>query len=147
VLVESIPTFFDGWKFRSRTEARWAVFFKETKTDYIYEAEGYEIEDSVWYLPDFYLTKHDSFVEIKGVEPSAEEYSKCRNLCKLTEKSVFLVWGVPGDCSAIHFHLALGKIVWNDVSPFIGLFDSLKAEFLMTESAATAKQYIFGSVA
>jgi len=47
-----IPTSYNGIKFRSRTEARWAVFFDALSIKYVYEFEGYNLGD-FYYLPDF----------------------------------------------------------------------------------------------
>lgn len=52
--VPAIPTRFDGVLYRGRTEARWAVFFKELGIPFEYEAQGFDA-DGTWYLPDFLL--------------------------------------------------------------------------------------------
>lgn len=47
-------TYYDGYRFRSRLEARWAVFFDTAGIKYEYEPEGFgRGADS--YMPDFYL--------------------------------------------------------------------------------------------
>lgn len=61
--VRAIETVYKGYRFRSRLEARWAVFFDECGLDWQYEVEGFELP-SGRYLPDFYLPKH-GYVEIK----------------------------------------------------------------------------------
>lgn len=50
--LKPIETQYNGYRFRSRLEARWAVFFDETGIQYEYEPEGFDL-DGVWYLPDF----------------------------------------------------------------------------------------------
>jgi hypothetical protein len=52
--IQPIQTSFKGYKFRSRLEARWAVFFTALGIKWEYEREGYDI-DGRWYLPDFWL--------------------------------------------------------------------------------------------
>jgi len=62
--------------FRSRLEARWAVFFDALNIRWKYEPEGYVLNDGTSYLPDFYLENvgghigknngEGIFVEIKG---------------------------------------------------------------------------------
>lgn len=52
--IRAIETTYNGVKFRSRLEARWARFFDNLRTKWIYEHEGYQIEDG-YYLPDFFL--------------------------------------------------------------------------------------------
>ena len=52
--IKAIETIYNGYKFRSRLEARWAVFFDNAVIEYEYEPEGFDL-GGVWYLPDFYL--------------------------------------------------------------------------------------------
>lgn len=51
--IKPIETVYNGYRFRSRLEARWAVFFRAVGLDYQYEPEGFEM-DGIRYLPDFY---------------------------------------------------------------------------------------------
>lgn len=68
--IKAIPTRYKGYHFRSRLEARWAVFFDAVGIKWEYEKEGYTNgEDN--YLPDFVLyglPGTNIFVEIKGDE-------------------------------------------------------------------------------
>ena len=73
--MKAIETIYNGYRFRSRLEARWAVFFDVLGIKYQYELEGYEtkitgedgnIEKTIRYLPDFYLPDTRTFVEVKG---------------------------------------------------------------------------------
>lgn len=89
---KAIETRFDGYRFRSRLEARWAVFFKTLGIPYEYEKEGYHL-DGVQYLPDFWLPTLDSWVEIKGQAPTEEERHKARMLALYTKKPVFTFSG------------------------------------------------------
>ena len=65
--IKAIPTKYNNHLFRSRTEARWAVFFDVAKIQYYYEPEGIRIHDSINYLPDFYLPESKTWFEAKGV--------------------------------------------------------------------------------
>ena len=92
-MIKAIETPYRGIKFRSRLEARWAVFFDELKILYLYEAEGFDI-DGVWYLPDFYLPAFDTYVEIKpSHDISMNELNKINKLAQY--KSLFVVYGNP----------------------------------------------------
>lgn len=71
--MQVIETQYNGYRFRSRLEARWAVFFDALGWVYRYEPEGYVLDDGEAYLPDFYLPTFDVFVEIKGQPPTARE--------------------------------------------------------------------------
>jgi hypothetical protein len=50
--IKAIETNYAGCRFRSRLEARWAVFFDVLQIKWQYEPEGFETEFG-WYLPDF----------------------------------------------------------------------------------------------
>lgn len=65
-IPKPIPTFYNGYYFRSRLEARWAVFFDTANIEYQYEVEGYQTEYGEKYLPDFFLPKTQTWVEVKG---------------------------------------------------------------------------------
>lgn len=65
--IKAIETRYGGYNFRSRTEARWAVFFKTMGIQFTYEPEGLILPDGTWYLPDFYLPESDTWFEAKGV--------------------------------------------------------------------------------
>lgn len=64
-------TVYNGRFFRSRLEARWAVFFDHLGWKFQYEPERYPVrqcsgEPYSSYLPDFHLTQFGSWVEVKG---------------------------------------------------------------------------------
>ena len=65
-MIQPIETEYNGHRFRSRLEARWAVFFDALDVEYEYEPEGFEDEHGTRYLPDFWLPEHKCFIEIKG---------------------------------------------------------------------------------
>lgn len=54
--MQAIETAYKGRLFRSRLEARWAVFFDAMKMQWQYEPEGYKLSDGTCYLPDFKIT-------------------------------------------------------------------------------------------
>jgi hypothetical protein len=87
--MKVIETRFDGHIFRSRTEARWAVFFKTAGIRYEYEKEGFDL-DGRWYLPDFWLRDMQLWLEVKGDEPTAEERGLCEKLA--TASGYGLCW-------------------------------------------------------
>jgi hypothetical protein len=62
----AIETVYNGYRFRSRLEARWAVFLDNLGVTYEYEGEGYSLADGVYYLPDFYLPQLTCWMEVKG---------------------------------------------------------------------------------
>lgn len=70
----AIETKYKGHIFRSRLEARWAVFFDAAGIDWTYEPEGFrrwiasglDSDSFISYLPDFYLPASQTWVEVKG---------------------------------------------------------------------------------
>lgn len=67
--ITPIETQYAGCRFRSRLEARWAVFFDHLGIRWKYEPQGYAVgPDQRPYLPDFHLPAVDLWVEVKGSE-------------------------------------------------------------------------------
>lgn len=64
--IAAIETTYAGCRFRSRLEARWAVFLDRLDIQWEYEPQGYEF-DGQRYLPDFHLPAMGIDVEVKGV--------------------------------------------------------------------------------
>lgn len=64
--IKPIETVYNGYKFRSRLEARWAVFFDVVGFWYEYELEGFRTKNGLCYLPDFYLPDENMYVEVKA---------------------------------------------------------------------------------
>jgi len=62
--ARAIETRYAGCRFRSRLEARWAVFLTTVAVEWEYEPEGFDL-DGVWYLPDFWLPRLGWWVEVK----------------------------------------------------------------------------------
>ena len=70
--LRAIETEYRGYRFRSRTEARYAVLFDAAGIAWRYEVEGFEL-NGVRYLPDFYLPGLKTYVEIKPTEETAAQ--------------------------------------------------------------------------
>lgn len=74
---EIIPksTLFRGYKFRSKLEAKWAVFFDSLNIAFEYEPEAFVCDDGSQYTPDFFLPnctlryglKRGVYLEIKRI--------------------------------------------------------------------------------
>lgn len=82
-MIKAIQTEYAGCKFRSRQEARWAVFFDALGIEWEYEKEGFELP-SGRYLPDFWLPKLKMWAEVKGQDFTSEETQKCKELTEMT---------------------------------------------------------------
>lgn len=92
--MKAIPTAYKGYLFRSRLEARWAVFLDSFREEWEYEKEGYELP-SGRYLPDFWLPRLGLWLEIKGEEPKKQEIELCADLGEETDRPVAIAWGIP----------------------------------------------------
>lgn len=93
-MIKAIETVYKGYKFRSRLEARWAVFFDSLGAPWQYETEGFELE-RVRYLPDFWMPRQDFWIEIKPTEPTDEERKKAGLLANQSGKWVDIFYGDP----------------------------------------------------
>lgn len=88
--IKAIETQYNGYRFRSRLEARWAVFFDAMGIEWTYEPEGFDI-DGVWYLPDFFFHKFGCYAEVKPEQFTQEQFS----LCYALEDGCILLDGIP----------------------------------------------------
>jgi hypothetical protein len=93
-----IETRYAGCRFRSRLEARWAVFFDYLDFKWDYEPEGYDLP-SGYYLPDFLLYEDDSqglWFEVKP-ETAADPDPDPRwgELTVATSRPILIAYGLP----------------------------------------------------
>ena len=93
--IKALDTYYNGHKFRSRLEARWAIFFDAMGITWQYEPEGYRLSNGMLYLPDFYFPQVSSFAEVKPDVPNKSEMDKARFLCEGTKKDVIFLVGPP----------------------------------------------------
>ena len=123
--IKPIETYYNGYRFRSRLEARWAVFFDAGKIKYEYEPEGFDI-NGTRYLPDFYLSDLDIYVEVK--RDTAEGIEEVKTKCAKA-----ITWGGPIKQLLILSDIPEGKspdggiwhfpvVYWNTDSPNWGWF-------------------------
>ena len=92
--IAAIETLYKGYRFRSRLEARWAVFFDQLGVAWEYEPEGFDLPEAGRYLPDFYLPGSGVFFEVKGVKPTDDETMKAYVLARETGKPVVIACGM-----------------------------------------------------
>jgi hypothetical protein len=98
--IKAIETKYNGYRFRSRLEARWAVFFDRLGIAYEYEAQGYLVNGTP-YLPDFKLILPNGevlFAEVKDGEVDeheGEHIRLCQGLAAQSKNSVLLLTGPP----------------------------------------------------
>jgi hypothetical protein len=102
--LNPIQTYWNGLHFRSRLEARWAVFYDRLGIRYEYEKEGYDLGNGIWYLPDFWLPEQRCFVEIKpqmygsgNRSKRSDAYLRCGRLARQSGHKVYLFSGSIGN--------------------------------------------------
>jgi hypothetical protein len=119
-MIKAIETIYNGYRFRSRLEARWAVFFDTLGIKYEYEKEGFDLGKAGWYLPDFWLPEYDSWIEIKGDKPTEEEQLKIASLTYSNKKHLgIILTKIPE-----HGKHSEGYVWWN--KKHVGYLDLLE---------------------
>jgi len=94
-MIKAINTFYNGHYFRSRTEARWAVYFDTLGVKWLYEVEGYELGDGVRYLPDFYFPDFDFYLEVKRENFGDSDLPRWKEFVMQSQKSLVIMEGLP----------------------------------------------------
>lgn len=113
-MLKAIETRYKGYRFRSRLEARWAVFFDALGVSWEYEKEGYDLGPAGWYLPDFWLPgvydrhcqKPGIWIEIKPEEFTQAESDRCGGLSVATGSPVFEMWGLPTEHEGVWWSMS-----------------------------------------
>lgn len=93
--IKAIETIYNGYRFRSRLEARWAVFFDYLGIQYEYEPEGFDLGEEGLYLPDFWLPQVKMWAEVKATSFAPAEKNKCEALAKGTGHACLMLDGPP----------------------------------------------------
>jgi hypothetical protein len=105
--IKPIETRYNGYRFRSRLEARWGIFLDTAGIAWEYEPQGFELP-SGRYLPDFWIHSVDRscytegtpsevgfWLEIKGSSPAQRDLDRCGDLSRLSRHCVYLACGDP----------------------------------------------------
>lgn len=111
---KAIETIYRGCKFRSRLEARWAVFLDALGVEWMYELQGFVIDGEA-YLPDFWIPFRKEnhaernifhpngmppsaghYLEVKPCSLTDQEQKLCRGLAVLSQHCVYAVGGNIG---------------------------------------------------
>lgn len=163
--MRSIKTEYAGHLFRSRLEARWAVFLDACRANWEYEPEGYVLNNRLHYLPDFLvhdvrfyradgMSVSNVTIEVKGTMDRASEakvkaYADKRPILVLgglphgPNYAANLVYGLEG----VGAVALLEQTNWRFVVPGIdddgrlALFDAVWPAFAHLDSTATQVAY------
>jgi hypothetical protein len=101
--MKAIQTLYRSFLFRSRLEARYAIFLDACHEKWDYEVEGFDLDNGDRYLPDFWLPRLKCFLEIKAAYPNKREIRVCRKLQFHTGEDVAVCYGLPMENEAIYF--------------------------------------------
>jgi len=107
-----IPTKYNGITFRSRLEARWAMFFDYLKLKWEYEPEGYFLDKphkydaELMYLPDFLVRtpqNKEMWIEVKPFTTTKnDKFDKFKQNISWETRSM-MVCGTPSDVLEKHY--------------------------------------------
>lgn len=106
-----IPTFYNGIEYRSKTEARWAVFLNDVGVKSQYEPECFILPGGYKYMPDFYIPDYKGWIEVKGTTFTKKEKWKCEQLCLITKQTVMMADGWPDYLSYNAFYYDSGEVI------------------------------------
>jgi len=120
-MIKAIQTEYRDYRFRSRLEARWAIFFDLVGIRWEYEIEGFWLDGKTKYLPDFWLPQSSTMVEIKPfATPSRVETGKCKAVS--AKHQMLLICGDPLEHKAMLYvdgdkHEPVRKLRMSDWMP------------------------------
>lgn len=136
--MKALPTIYGGIKFRSRNEARWAVFFDAMGIKWTYEDQGYKLNNGDTYLPDFRIRLASGkylYVEAKPDDFDKFEDGNQAYLTKLynfSMESGCVVLLADGNPALKPYDVIDGSLdwpslklaFWQDYDPFIRFADA-----------------------
>ncbi len=130
----AIPTLWKGYQMRSRTEARWGVFFDSLGIKWEWEPEGFVLEHGFRFLPDFYLPVVDLWAEVKPTWFTPHEHWKVELLGKATSKGCLKLVGPPDFKSYRAIYPFLGLDSWGvDVPVSLDIYDGRNYQYYHEE--------------
>lgn len=99
--IAAVETLYNGTKYRSRLEARYAVLFDVLGLNFQYEPEKFDTPVGR-YIPDFWLPDlgglafgdirpRGAFIEVKGPEPDAQALAKAEAVTDRCGRELFFV--------------------------------------------------------
>jgi hypothetical protein len=113
--MRSLESTYNGVRFRSRLEARWAALFDSYSIKWVYEPDVFYTCNGS-YLPDFYLTEMHCYVEVKP-RPGMADADQCKAVADQTGAS-FLILDSPAlECRAYPLYEWFGdEGAWSDTA-------------------------------
>jgi hypothetical protein len=106
----SRATTYAGTRYRSRLEARWAIFFSGLNVQAVYEPERFDL-GQFQYCPDFEVPAWRAYIEIKPDLPNLAECEKARRLSDVKQCTVFMLCGAPANGQYRAFEWRKGRAI------------------------------------
>ena len=143
--MKPIKTSYRGFKFRSRLEARWGIFFDKLGLRWEYEPQGYVLPGDIPYLPDFKLILPGDeivYCEVNNGEADDFDPQETRKLRLFSNEigcKVILLTSVPE--YRAYNQVAPGlpsnsfqTVFFRDYEPYIGVVDEYWSQVLKLNS-------------
>lgn len=162
--IKPIETTYNGYRFRSRLEARWAVFFDTLGIRYEYEPEGFEMSNGIKYLPDFclygifflsgpiYTGTYDFYFEVKPPKEIPIPELRKINSFASTGQRIIVAQGSPDLHTSLYLFASgaypyhpesFGRILFMVDIDKIGI---INVEYLLRDKEAIDAEYIRNTV-
>lgn len=113
--MKAIETKYKGYRFRSRLEARWAVFFDSLNLTWRYEPQGFVLGGKA-YLPDFWLPDLKLWVEVKAFDVVNDIHKRlCSALACESKCDVAMVFDHLEPLDAVRANGGGRNMIWHGV--------------------------------
>jgi hypothetical protein len=148
--IAPIETVYKGYRFRSRLEARWAVFFETCGKDWSYEPEGFDLGDLGYYLPDFLVQYKNTptWIEIKpkiyNFALSMLALAKMAKLSEITKTAGLVYFGDPLEFEGFIFPIFKEGEVYEHIYPINFSPDDLCENSKRAAKIARSARFEFG---
>lgn len=147
--MQAIETVYKGYRFRSRLEARWAVFFDAMNIEWQYEVEGYKLKDGTLYLPDFFFPEWNIHGEVKGRPVEYSDLNKIFQFC-VEDKHLLIFNSYPmspdfGSGGIIHYSEFCLRRYWSVNLKFEGLILSSSKDCFIAKCEYCGKNVLIST--
>lgn len=111
--IEAKPRRYNGVEFRSTLEADWAATLDHYGIEWEYEPEGIQLPSGEAYVPDFWLPKIATVIEVKG--PAMQRAHKPVQLAGIAHRDVIVLFGFPSHVRTVSPYLREHFMQWREV--------------------------------
>lgn len=122
--IDPVPRGYHGVQFRSSLEANWAATLDSLNIEWEYEPKTFTLPSGEGYLPDFYLPKLGTWIEVKGTGiPRVEKAKDLAGMlaCHCHDCTCTCLWYggqivLIGHPSRRTEHMRFGTLDWHDAA-------------------------------